>query len=65
MWYRSEGLQINQVKAMLGEEEEMTKGKRLGSGRVKKSLLVWPMLTRSNYVEWAMLMQINLKALEI
>ena len=26
---------------------------------------MWPMLTRTNYVEWAMLMQINYEALEI
>jgi hypothetical protein len=32
---------------------------------VKESNLMWPMLTRTNYVEWAMLMQINFEALEI
>jgi hypothetical protein len=36
-----------------------------GAGGVKESSLVWPMLTRSNYMEWAMLMQINYEALEI
>ena len=46
-------------------EEEMAKGENSGSSGVKESSLVWPMRTRSNYVEWAMLMQINLKALEI
>ncbi|XP_066391662.1 uncharacterized protein [Miscanthus floridulus] len=35
------------------------------TGGVKESSLVWPMLTRSNYVEWAMLMQINYEAMEI
>ena len=35
------------------------------AGGIKLSTLVWPMLTRSNYVEWAMLMQINYEAMEI
>jgi hypothetical protein len=26
---------------------------------VQESSLMWPMLTRSNYLEWAMLMQCN------
>ncbi|XP_066341480.1 uncharacterized protein [Miscanthus floridulus] len=44
----------------------MTKGESSkSSGGVKESSLVWPMLTRTNYVEWAMLMQINYEALEI
>lgn len=32
---------------------------------VQESSLVWLMLDRSNYAEWAMLMQCNLEALEI
>jgi hypothetical protein len=32
---------------------------------IKESALVWPMLTQTNYVEWAMLMQINYEVLEI
>jgi hypothetical protein len=32
---------------------------------VWESSLVWPMLDRSNYPEWTMLMQCNLEALEI
>ena len=32
---------------------------------IKESSLVWPMLTRSNYAEWAMLMEINYEAMEI
>jgi hypothetical protein len=36
-----------------------------GASHVKESSLIWPMLTRSNYMEWAMLMQINYEALEI
>jgi hypothetical protein len=28
-------------------------------------LLMWPMLDRSNYFEWAMLMQCNLEAMEV
>jgi hypothetical protein len=44
--------------------------KEVGSGsgsvsRVRKSSLMWPMLTRSNYSEWAMLMQCNYEAMEI
>jgi hypothetical protein len=27
--------------------------------------LMWPMLTRSNYTEWAMLMQRNYEAMEV
>jgi transposase InsO family protein len=32
---------------------------------VKEGTLLWPMLTRTNYSEWAMLMQCNYEALEI
>jgi hypothetical protein len=32
---------------------------------IKESSLVWPMLTRSNYAEWSMLMKINYEAMEI
>jgi hypothetical protein len=32
---------------------------------VQESSLMWPMLTRSNYLEWAMLMQCNYEAMEI
>jgi hypothetical protein len=35
------------------------------SSGIKESSLVWPMLTLSNYAEWAMLMQINYEAMEI
>jgi hypothetical protein len=35
------------------------------SSVVRKSALLWPMLTRSNYAEWAMLMRCNYEALEI
>jgi len=35
------------------------------SGGVKENSLMWPMLTRSNYTEWAMLMQCNYEAMEI
>jgi hypothetical protein len=34
-------------------------------GGVKESSLMWPLLTRDNYSEWAMLMQCNFEALEI
>ena len=36
-----------------------------GIGGVKEGLLMWPMLSRSNYTEWAMLMQCNYEAMEI
>jgi hypothetical protein len=36
-----------------------------GSGGVKESSLLWPMLTTDNYTGWAMLMQCNYEALEI
>jgi hypothetical protein len=37
-----------------------------GTGeRVRESSLMWPMLTRSNYAEWAMLLQCNFETLEI
>ena len=36
-----------------------------GHGGIKESTLMWPMLTRSNYAEWSMLMQCNLEAMEI
>jgi hypothetical protein len=32
---------------------------------VRESSLMWPMLTCSNYTEWAMLMQCNYETLEI
>jgi hypothetical protein len=35
------------------------------SSVVRESALLWPMLTRSNYAEWAMLMRCNYEALEI
>jgi hypothetical protein len=33
--------------------------------RFRESSLMWPMLTRSNYAEWAMLLQCNFETLEI
>lgn len=35
------------------------------SSGIKESSLVWPMLTRSNYAEWSLLMKINYEAMEI
>jgi len=46
-------------------KKEMGDSQNSGASRVKESSLIWPMLTRSNYMEWAMLMQINYEALEI
>ncbi|CAD6257706.1 unnamed protein product [Miscanthus lutarioriparius] len=34
-------------------------------GGVRESSLMWLMLTRTNYSEWAMLMQVNYEAMEI
>jgi len=36
-----------------------------GSSGVREGSLMWPMLTRTNYAEWAMLMQCNFEAMEI
>ena len=52
-------------------EEESHRSRRMGdtgasSGeRVCESSLMWPMLTRSNYAEWAMMLQCNFETLEI
>jgi hypothetical protein len=38
------------------------------SKRVIKEMMmtgVWPMLTRTNYAEWALLMQVNLEGMEV
>jgi len=40
-------------------------GPSSGAAGVKESSLMWPMLSRSNYTEWAMLMQCNYEAMEI
>jgi hypothetical protein len=34
-------------------------------GGVKENSLMWPMLTKPNYTQWAMLMQCNYEAMEI
>ena len=46
---------------------EMGDGTSSGSSGhgVRESSLMWLMLTRSNYTEWAMLMQCNYETLEI
>ncbi|CAD6245753.1 unnamed protein product [Miscanthus lutarioriparius] len=40
-------------------------GSSSGAERVRESSLMWLMLTRSNYAEWAMLLQCNFETLEI
>lgn len=35
------------------------------SSSIKESSLVWPLFTRENYAEWAMLIQTNYEAMEI
>ena len=46
----------------MGGEGSSSSGSAHG---VRESSLMWPMLTRSNYTEWAMLMQCNYETLEI
>jgi hypothetical protein len=41
------------------------RGEVTATSGIKESSLVWPMLTRSNYAEWSMLMKINFEAMEI
>jgi len=36
-----------------------------GQRGIREGTLMWPMLTRTNYSEWAMLMQCNFEALEV
>jgi hypothetical protein len=45
-------------------EKEVGSGSASASG-VCESSLMWLMLTRSNYTEWAMLMQCNYEAMEV
>jgi hypothetical protein len=44
--------------------DETSTSTEAGSG-IRKSSLMWPMLTRMNCSEWSMLMQCNYEALEI
>jgi hypothetical protein len=46
-------------------KDEMGDGPSSIPAGIKESSLVWLMLTRSNYMEWVMLMQINYEVLEI
>jgi hypothetical protein len=50
---------LNKPKKEMGDDPSS-----VPSG-VKESSLMWPMLSRSNYSEWAMLMQCNSEAMEI
>jgi hypothetical protein len=40
-------------------------GDAAGAERVQERSLMWPMLTRSNYAEWAMMLQCNFEMLDI
>ena len=51
--------------ALKKPKKEMGDGRSSVTGCVKESSLMWPMLSRSNYSEWAMLMQCNYEAMEI
>lgn len=48
------------LRKMTGENASSSSGEL-----VRESSLMWPMLSRSNYTQWAMLMQCNYEALEI
>src|SRR6185312_2629168 len=48
------------TKKKMGDGSSSSSG-----GGVKEGSLMWPMLSRSNYSEWAMLMQCNYEAMEI
>jgi hypothetical protein len=41
------------------------RGEVTATSGINESSLVWPILTRSNYAEWSMLMKINFEAMEI
>jgi hypothetical protein len=47
------------------EKEKMGNASASSGSGIKESSLVWPMLDRTNYAEWVMIMQCNLEALEI
>ena len=51
--------------ALKKPKKEMGDGPISVASGVKESSLMWPMLSRSNYSEWAMLMQCNYEAMEI
>jgi hypothetical protein len=46
----------------MSEREIPSSGSASG---IRESSLMWPMLTRSNYTEWVMLMQCNYEAMEV
>jgi hypothetical protein len=51
-------------KAAAKMGDEIASGSSMPGG-IRESSLMWPMLTRTNYSEWSMLMQCNYEALEI
>jgi len=51
--------------ALKKPKKEMGDGPISVASGVKESSLMWPMLSRSNYSEWAMLKQCNYEAMEI
>jgi hypothetical protein len=62
------------LKKSKGDRRKPLEKKEMGDTRpgsstvssgFKESFLVWPMLTRTNYAEWVMLMQMNYEAMEI
>jgi len=72
MWYQSRlmfyGGSISPPRspALKKPKIEMSDvGPSSGTAGAKDSSLMWPMLSRSNYTEWAMLMQCNYEAMEI
>ena len=61
----SPALKKQKVFERRATKKKMGEGSSSSSGGVKESSLMWPMLSRSNYMEWAMLMRCNYEAMEI
>nr|CAB3472732.1 unnamed protein product [Digitaria exilis] len=55
---------VSQKKSAGGGDDRRSEIEQRGKRRSSGSLM-WPMLTRSNYSEWAMMMKCNFKAMEI
>jgi len=58
-------LRIEEEKEMAGETPGAGTPSAGGQRGIREGTLMWPMLTRTNYSEWAMLMQCNFEALEV
>jgi hypothetical protein len=58
-------LKVKEIVSYAANNHRFAMGDTSSSGGVKESSLLWPMLTRDNYSEWAIMMQCNYEALEI